>query len=86
MIPSLNSRLFLIKRHHNTINKNRLKRIGDSLYTAKIRNGCQLLGKVSTEEVETSQTMLNKFKVTKKIAHFMSGKRLLDKNSNKGNN
>jgi hypothetical protein len=28
IIPLLNSRLFLVKRLHNTISKNRLKRIG----------------------------------------------------------
>ena len=80
MIPSLNSRLFLIKRLYNTISKNRLKRIGDSLYTTKIRYGIQLLGKVRTEEDETPQTLLNKLQVTQnKFARFMSGKSLLDK-------
>ena len=80
MIPSLNSRLFLIKRLHNSLSKNRLKRIADSLYTSKIRYGVQLLGKVRAEEDEPTQALLNKLQVTQnKFARFMIGKCLLDK-------
>ena len=46
LISSLNSRLFIIKRLSNTIAKDRLKRVADSLYLSKIRYGIQLCGKV----------------------------------------
>ena len=42
IIPSLNSRLFLIQRLKNAISKERLVRIVDSLYTSKVRYGLQL--------------------------------------------
>jgi hypothetical protein len=49
MIQLLKSRLYPIKKLHNTISKNRPKRIHDSLYTSKIRYGIYFLGKVRTE-------------------------------------
>ncbi len=79
MIPSLNSRLFLIKRPYNTNCKSRLKRIGYTLYTFKIIYSIQLLGKVRTEEEVTAQALLNKLQVTQnKFAQFLSGISLLD--------
>jgi hypothetical protein len=54
------------------------------MYTSKIRNVFQLLGKVRTEENETAQTLPSKLQVTQnKVAHFMNGKYLLEQISAK---
>ena len=55
LIPSLNSRLYLIKRLSNFISKDRLKRVADSLYMSKIRYGVQLYGNVRMNEEDPEQ-------------------------------
>ena len=52
IIPSLNSRLFLIKRLRKCVNKDSLKKIADSLFNSKIRYGLQLLGKVRLTDAD----------------------------------
>ena len=84
MIPSLNSRLFIIKRISAAISRDRLNRIVDSLYTSKLRYGLQLLGKVRTKEEDSSNGLLAKLQVTQnKLARFLNGTNLLDKVCNK---
>ena len=84
MIPSLNSRLFTIKRLSAAISRNRLHRIVDSLYTSKLRYGLQLLGKVRMNDEESTNGLLAKLQVTQnKMARFLNGTLLNDKISNK---
>ena len=84
MIPSLNSRLFIIKRLSAAISRNRLHRIVDSLYTSKLRYGLQLLGKVRMNDEESTNGLLAKLQVTQnKMARFLNGTLLNDKISNK---
>ena len=56
VIPSLKQRLYLIKRLKNQVNKERLRKIADSIWTSKIRYGLQLYGQVrlSYEDKKTN--------------------------------
>ena len=80
LIPTLNSRLFLIKRLSNYISKNRLKKIADSLYTSKIRYGIELLGNVRMKNDDPTQKLLGSIQVAQnKLARFLNGNTLMDK-------
>ena len=46
LITSLNSRLYLIKRLKNVLNKEALLKVVDGIFMSKVRYGLQLLGKV----------------------------------------
>ena len=84
MIPSLNSRLFIIKRLSKALSKNRLTKLVDSLYTSKIRYGLQLFGKVRIEEDDPKQKLLSTLQVTQnKLARFLNGCNISDKINNK---
>ena len=77
---SLNSRLYLIKRLSNSISKDRLKKIADSLYMSKIRYGVQMFGNVRTKEEEAKQKTLGSIQVSQnKLARFLNGNKLMDK-------
>ena len=47
VIPSLNKRLFLLRRLKNRLNPKHLKRVTESIFNSKLRYGLQLIGKVS---------------------------------------
>ena len=53
IIPSLNRRLFTIKRLNNSLNKTSLIKVAESLFNSKIRYGLQLLGKVQMSNSES---------------------------------
>ena len=58
----------------------RLRRIGDSLYTSKIRYGLQLFGKVRLNENDPTETLLECLQVTQnKFARFLHGSTLMDR-------
>ena len=46
VIPSLNQRLYRIKRLKNQVNYDRLRKIAESIWTLRLRYGLQLYGKV----------------------------------------
>ena len=84
MIPSMNSRLFMIKRLSASISKNRIRQIVDSLYTSKVRYGLQLLGKVRVTESDPTNGLLAKLQITQnKMARFLNNTKISDKISNK---
>ena len=60
MIPSLNSRLFIIKRLRNSFCKSRQRRIADSLFISNIRYGLPLLGKVRINNEDPKEYLLTK--------------------------
>ena len=72
-IASINSRLYLIKRLSNSISKNRLKKIADSLYTSKIRYGVQLYGNVRMSNEDPEQKLIGSIQVAQnKLARFLN--------------
>ena len=80
VIPSLNSRLFIIKRLSNYICKERLKRVADSLYMSKLRYGVQLCGKVRLSEDEPKNLLLSSLQITQnKFARFLNGTKMADR-------
>ena len=50
IINSLNSRMFLLRRLHNQLNKKALTKVADSIFNSKIRYGLQLMGKVRIQD------------------------------------
>ena len=79
-ISNLNSRLYLLRRLQMVISKDRLRRIGDSLYTSKIRYGVQLYGKVRLNENDPTDTLLDSLQIAQnKYARFIHGSNLMDR-------
>ena len=60
LLSSLNSRLFMIKRLRNEINRESLIKIADSLYTSKLRYGLGLFGKIRWRDDEVSVHVVEK--------------------------
>ena len=82
-INALNSRLYLLRRIGRAVDKNRLKKVADSLYTSKLRYGVQLFGKVRTKDSDKTDGLLESLQVTQnKFARFMHGSTLADKINN----
>ena len=80
VISSLNQRLFIIKRLHNSLEKKALIKVADSLLNSKIRYGLQLLGKVRTSANDgQNQDLLAIQKVQNKLIRFLNNKRISDK-------
>ena len=52
LLSSLNTRLFMIRRLRNALNKESIIKIADSLYTSKLRYGLALYGKIRWNEVD----------------------------------
>ena len=78
-ISNLNSRLYLLRRLSRLISKDRLRKIGDSLFTSKIRYGVQLFGKVRMNDQDQTDALLDSLQVTQnKFARFMHGSSLMD--------
>ena len=84
LISSLNSRLFMIKRLRNEINKESLIKIADSLYTSKLRYGLGLFGKIRwTEEDITTTVFKDIQKNQNKLLRYLNNTKLSDKISTK---
>ena len=80
MLPSLNQRLFVLRRLKNFVNNESLKKVADSIFTSKIRYGLQLLGKVRWSALEVVQGDLDAIqKVQNKMVRLLNGKTLADK-------
>ena len=80
LITSLNSRLFLIRRLKNHINKNALLKIVDGLFTSKIRYGLQLMGKVRRTEDEPKNAELMAIqKVQNKLIRMLNNTKISDR-------
>ena len=84
LIPSLNSRLFLIKRLNKCVNKKALKQIADSIFNAKIRYGLPLLGKVRLQNEDETPSWLKDIQLMQnKMLRFLNGTQISDKISTK---
>ena len=89
LLSSLNSRLFMIKRLRNAINRESLIKVADSLYTSKLRYGLGLLGKIRWTENDTqtnefkdiqkNQNKLLRYLNNSKISGRISTKSILEK-------
>ena len=64
VIPSLNSRLYLIKRMKNKINPDRLKKVANGIWTSKLRYGLQLYSKVRTNCQDPTNLNMDRLQVT----------------------
>ena len=82
MIPSLNSRLFKIKRLKNHLNNKSLLKIVDGLFTSKLRYGLQLLGKVRTCQTDPTSKEFGDIQVIQnKMMRFLEGKKSVTKSA-----
>ena len=64
VIPSLNSRLYMIKRVKNNLNKERLRKVAESIWTSKLRYGLQLYATVRTEDSDPTNGLMSKLQVS----------------------
>ena len=60
VIPSLNKRLFLLRRLKSQLNKQSLRKVAEAIFTSKIRYGLQLLGKVRVKINVTEGSLRNR--------------------------
>ena len=80
LIPSLNSRICLLRRLKTALNKTALLKIVDGIFTSKIRYGLQLLGKVRVSESDpASGDLLAIQKIQNKLARCLNEVSLKDK-------
>ena len=84
LLSSLNSRLFMIKRLRNAINRESLIKVAHSLYTSKLRYGFGLLGKIRWTE---NDTQTNEFKDIQKnqnkLLRYLNNSKISDRISTK---
>ena len=79
VIPSLNSRLYMLKRIKNNINQNKLKKVADSIWTSKLRYGLQLYGAVRTKDSDPTNGLMTKLQVTQnKLLRVLENVNLAD--------
>ena len=80
LIPTLNKRLFLIRRLKNQLGKRELKKVAESLYISKLRYGAQLLGKIRWSEEDPKTADLRSIQVTfNKMARLISNSTIRDR-------
>ena len=80
VIPSLNSRLYLIKRLKNHLNADRLKKVADGIWTSKLRYGLQLYGKVRTSDTDPTNSTIKKLQTAQnKLARVLENVYLRDR-------
>ena len=84
LLSSLNSRLFMIKRLRNELNKESIIKIADSLYTSKLRYGLALYGKIRWSEEESKMQELKDIqKNQNKLLRHLNNTKVSDKISTK---
>ena len=84
LLSSLNSRLFMIRRLRNALNKESIIKIADSLYTSKLRYGLALYGKIRwNEEDVRTQEFKDIQKNQNKLLRYLNNTRVSDKVSTK---
>ena len=64
VIPSLNTRLFLINRMKNKVTPERLKKVANGIWNSKLRYGLQMYAKVRTNAQDPSNANMDKLQVT----------------------
>jgi hypothetical protein len=84
LIPTLNKRLFLIRRLKNQLGKSALKKVAESIYISKLRYGTQLLGKIRWNEDDPKSADLGSIQVTfNKLARLISNTKIKDRKESK---
>ena len=79
-IPSLNSRMFIIKRINSHIGKVNIQKIVDSLYTSKLRYGLPLFGKIKWNQSDTQEKWLTDLQLNQnKMLRFLNGSKISDR-------
>ena len=82
--PSLNSRMFIIKRLENQIGGAYIKKIVDSLYTSKLRYGLPIYGKIWWDESDTTTKPFKDLQLNQnKMLRFMNSTKIKDRVSTK---
>jgi hypothetical protein len=83
LIPSLNKRLFQIRRLKNTLTTCALKKVAESIYISKLRYGVQLLGKIRWNTDDTTTADLRAVQITfNKLARMINNVTLKDRTAN----
>ena len=84
VIPSLNQRLFLLRRLRSQLNKQSLRKLAEAIFTSKIRYGLQLLGKVRVKINDPKQGDLDSIqKIQNKLIRMLNNVTLVDRQSTK---
>ena len=80
VIPSLNQRLYLIRRLKNQLSKERLRKVAESIWTSRLRYGLQLYGKVrQTNEDPLTKDMDNLQLAQNNLLRTLQNVRIKDK-------
>ena len=80
VIPSLNTRLYLIKRMKNKLNPDRLRKVANGIWTSKLRYGLQLYSKVRRNNQDPTNANMDKLQITQnKMARVLENVTLKDK-------
>ena len=88
-MPSLNSRMFIVRILQSQIGNKKVKKILDSLYTSKLRYGLPLMGKIrwnnedvltkEFEDIQKNQNKMMRFFNKTKISDKISSISILEK-------
>ena len=80
VIPSLNTRLYLIKRMKNKISADRLKKVASGIWNSKLRYGLQLYAKVRTSAQDPKNSNMEKLQVAQnKLARVLENVKVSDR-------
>ena len=84
VLPSLNSRLYLLKRLKNNINSERLRKVADSIWTSKLRYGLPLFGNIKWKDSDVQEKWLTDLQLHQnKMLRHLNGSKIADKISTK---
>ena len=84
VLPSLNQKLFMIRRLRNSLNDKGLRKVAESLFISKLRYGLQLFGQVRWTSEETTPSLIAQLqKSQNKLLRFLNKSRISDKISTK---
>lgn len=80
VIPSLNTRLYLIKRMKNKVNLERLKKVANGIWTSKLRYGLQMYAKVRVNSQDPYNANMEKLQVSQnKLTRVLENVTILDR-------
>ena len=84
LIPSLNQKLFFIRRLKNSVGQAALLKISHSLFISKLRYGLQLLGRVRWSDTDPLNNELESLqKCLNKLLRTLNGTKIIDQISTK---
>ena len=80
IIPSLNKRLYTLKRLRNHLSDVCIKKVADSIFTSKLRYGLQLCSKVGWSSEEKMEGLMKDLQKTQnKLIRFLNKSTIKDK-------